>query len=70
VSAFHWDQNEIFSQFSGDHTFVQYGFGTLLAALAEGLDIKFNSPVKMTLFNNLLQTIILSELSYLLTEVH
>lgn len=45
VSAFHWDQNETFAQFSGDHTLVQYGFSTLLSALASGLTIRFNSPV-------------------------
>nr|CAB3258325.1 lysine-specific histone demethylase 1B-like [Phallusia mammillata] len=45
VSAFHWDQNEIFAQFSGDHAFVPYGFGTQLESLAYGLDIKYNMPV-------------------------
>lgn len=45
VSAFHWDQNETFAQFNGDHTLVQFGFSTLLKALAHELDIKFNLPV-------------------------
>ncbi|CAK8697040.1 unnamed protein product [Clavelina lepadiformis] len=46
VSAFHWDQNEIFAQFNGDHAFVPYGFGVPLAALAQDLDIRFNAPVR------------------------
>ncbi|XP_078481098.1 lysine-specific histone demethylase 2 [Ciona intestinalis] len=52
VSAFHWDQNEVFAQFSGDHTFVQYGFGTQLSAIAYGLDIRFEQPVTDIIYNN------------------
>ncbi|KAM9776107.1 lysine-specific histone demethylase 2 isoform 3-T3 [Syngnathus typhle] len=46
VSARSWDHNEFFAQFSGDHTLLTKGYGTLLQKLAEGLDIRKNCPVK------------------------
>ncbi|XP_065281248.1 lysine-specific histone demethylase 1B-like isoform X2 [Dermacentor albipictus] len=45
VSALQWDQNERFPQFSGQHALVPDGFGRLLQALAEGLDIRYGHKV-------------------------
>ncbi|KAH6935162.1 hypothetical protein HPB50_004298 [Hyalomma asiaticum] len=47
VSALQWDQNERFPQFSGQHALVPDGFGRLLQALAEGLDIRYGHKVTM-----------------------
>ncbi|XP_077975414.1 lysine-specific histone demethylase 2-like [Styela clava] len=52
VSAFHWDQNETFAQFGGDHTLVQYGFSALLKSLAYNLDIRLSSPVTSIDYTN------------------
>ncbi|KAH7948276.1 hypothetical protein HPB52_020106 [Rhipicephalus sanguineus] len=41
VSALQWDQNKRFPQFSGQHALVPDGFGCLLQALAEGLDVRY-----------------------------
>lgn len=45
VSALQWDQNERYPQFSGQHALVPDGFGCLLQALAEGLDIRYGQHV-------------------------
>lgn len=45
VSALHWDQNEQFPQFTGHHALMITGYSKLTGALAEGLDIRFNSAV-------------------------
>ena len=43
-----WDQNEEYSQFTGDHAFLYKGYSVITDALAEGLDIKLSEEV----FNN------------------
>ncbi|KAH7947466.1 hypothetical protein HPB52_012195 [Rhipicephalus sanguineus] len=45
VSALQWDENERFPQFSGQHALVPDGFGCLLQALAEGLDVRYGHKV-------------------------
>ncbi|XP_048849834.1 lysine-specific histone demethylase 1B [Brienomyrus brachyistius] len=46
VSSRSWDHNEFFAQFSGDHTLLTPGYSSILAKLAEGLDIHLNTPVQ------------------------
>uniref|UniRef100_A0A8C9WNK2 Lysine demethylase 1B n=1 Tax=Scleropages formosus TaxID=113540 RepID=A0A8C9WNK2_SCLFO len=46
VSARSWDHNEFFAQFSGDHTLFTQGYSSVLNKLAEGLDIRLNTPVQ------------------------
>uniref|UniRef100_A0A3B3TN55 [histone-H3]-N(6),N(6)-dimethyl-L-lysine(4) FAD-dependent demethylase n=1 Tax=Poecilia latipinna TaxID=48699 RepID=A0A3B3TN55_9TELE len=55
VSARFWDHNEFFAQFSGDHTLLTKGYSVLLHKLAEGLDIRTNCPVLVTVPLTLLQ---------------
>ena len=45
VSAMWWDQNEEYSQFTGDHAFLYKGYSLLTEALAEGLDIQLSKEV-------------------------
>jgi len=45
VSTLHWDQNEAYPQFAGDHTLLEHGFEPLLSGLAKSLDIRLKSPV-------------------------
>ncbi|XP_063690523.1 lysine-specific histone demethylase 2-like [Bolinopsis microptera] len=45
VSAMWWDQNEEYSQFTGDHAFLYKGYSLLADALAEGLDIQLSEEV-------------------------
>ena len=45
LSLNHWDQDDK-HEFLGDHYSVQSGMGTITEALAEDLDIKFNTAVK------------------------
>jgi hypothetical protein len=40
-----WDQNEEYSQFTGDHAFLYKGYSLLTDALAEGLDIQLSEEV-------------------------
>lgn len=46
VSARSWDHNEFFAQFAGNHTMLAAGYSAITDKMAEGLDIKFKSPVK------------------------
>ena len=46
VSAMWWDQNEEYSQFTGDHAFLYKGYSLLTDALAEGLDIQLSEEVR------------------------
>ncbi|KAG8571873.1 hypothetical protein GDO81_011814 [Engystomops pustulosus] len=45
VSARSWDHNEFFAQFAGDHTMLSAGYSAITDKMAEGLDIRFKSPV-------------------------
>eukprot|EP00112_Aurelia_sp_Birch-Aquarium-sp1_P011993 Seg2517.4 transcript_id=Seg2517.4/GoldUCD/mRNA.D3Y31 product="Lysine-specific histone demethylase 1B" protein_id=Seg2517.4/GoldUCD/D3Y31 len=45
VSALHWNQNESMVQFSGEHSWVEKGFGPLIERLSRGLDMKLNCQV-------------------------
>ncbi|XP_033123359.1 lysine-specific histone demethylase 1B-like [Anneissia japonica] len=45
VSSLHWDQNENFAQFAGDHTLIEDGYMAVLNKLADGLDIRLNTEV-------------------------
>ena len=43
-----WDQNEEYSQFTGDHAFLYKGYSLLTDGLAEGLDIRLSEEVNQT----------------------
>ncbi|XP_072175827.1 lysine-specific histone demethylase 2-like [Diadema setosum] len=45
VSSLHWDQNEAFAQFAGDHSFLKEGYGTILSELSKGLDVRLKQVV-------------------------
>uniref|UniRef100_A0A9J8CMT6 [histone-H3]-N(6),N(6)-dimethyl-L-lysine(4) FAD-dependent demethylase n=1 Tax=Cyprinus carpio carpio TaxID=630221 RepID=A0A9J8CMT6_CYPCA len=55
VSARSWDHNECFAQFSGDHTLLADGYSSVLHKLAQGLDIRLNTAVLVTVPLALLQ---------------
>ena len=42
-----WDQNEEYSQFTGDHSFIHRGYSRLTDALADGLDITLAQEVRV-----------------------
>ena len=44
LSLSHWDQDDV-NEFAGDHYSVESGLGVIPEALAEGVDIKFNTAV-------------------------
>uniref|UniRef100_A0A6I8QFY2 [histone-H3]-N(6),N(6)-dimethyl-L-lysine(4) FAD-dependent demethylase n=1 Tax=Xenopus tropicalis TaxID=8364 RepID=A0A6I8QFY2_XENTR len=46
VSARSWDHNEFFAQFAGDHTMLGAGYSMVIDKLAEGLDIRLNTPIR------------------------
>ncbi len=46
VSAFNWDHNDNFPQFSGCHALLPDGYMSVLSRLAEGFDIKLDSVVR------------------------
>ncbi|XP_023231104.1 lysine-specific histone demethylase 1B-like [Centruroides sculpturatus] len=46
VSALHWDHNDVYPQFAGDHTILQCGYMTLLERLINGLNISFKKTIK------------------------
>ena len=46
VSAIWWDQNEEYSQFTGDHAFLyQGGYSAIVEGLAEGIDVQLSEEV-------------------------
>ncbi|KAK2192337.1 hypothetical protein NP493_33g03006 [Ridgeia piscesae] len=45
LSAYNWDQNEAFPQFSGNHCFMSGGYSPVLARLADGIDVRLNKQV-------------------------
>ena len=45
VSAVHWNQNENYPQYSGAHAWAEDGFEKIVHSLADGLDVRLNSPV-------------------------
>ncbi|ROI15267.1 Lysine-specific histone demethylase 1B [Anabarilius grahami] len=60
VSARSWDHNECFAQFSGDHTLFTDGYSSVLHNLAQGLDIRLNTAVLVTVPLALLQKNVIS----------
>ncbi|PIK55285.1 putative lysine-specific histone demethylase 1B [Apostichopus japonicus] len=46
VSSLHWDQNEAFAQFAGDHVLLSRGYSAILEKLSSGLDVRMNQEVK------------------------
>lgn len=45
VSSLHWDQNEAFPQFAGEHVLLPKGYSAILEKLSHGLDIRTNMEV-------------------------
>jgi len=45
VSLAHWNQDEEFGGFGGDHAMVAGGYQLITAAMSSGLDIRLRSPV-------------------------
>ena len=45
VSSLHWDQNETFAQFAGDHCLLPDGYTALFKKLADGIDIRLQQEV-------------------------
>eukprot|EP00899_Mesostigma_viride_P019062 jgi/Mesvir1/27157/Mv20821-RA.1 len=45
VSYTHWDHDEIYGGFGGDHCTIPAGYGTVIQALAQGLNVQLNCPV-------------------------
>ena len=45
VSAMWWDQNEEYSQFTGEHAYIYGGYSKICEGLAEGLDVSFEEEV-------------------------
>ena len=45
VSLVHWNQDEEYGGFGGPHAMVPGGYGAILGALAERLDMRLGTPV-------------------------
>uniref|UniRef100_T1IIN9 SWIRM domain-containing protein n=1 Tax=Strigamia maritima TaxID=126957 RepID=T1IIN9_STRMM len=45
LSTLHWDQNEAYPQFAGEHALLHCGYSALLNKFADGLDIKLDTLV-------------------------
>ena len=45
VSSLHWDQNETFAQFAGDHCLLSDGYSSILKKLGEDIDIRLQTEV-------------------------
>ena len=45
VSAFHWDHNDTFSQFSGCHALLPDGYMSILSQLSRDVEVHLNTPV-------------------------
>jgi len=52
VSALHWNQNENYPQYSGAHAWAIDGFERIVTSLADGLDVRLNSPVASITYTN------------------
>ena len=55
-----WDQNEEYSQFTGDHAFLYKGYSLLTDALAEGLDIHLSQEVSFVVNSHVTITCLLN----------
>jgi len=49
ISLPHWNQDETYGGFGGAHCMVSGGYGTIMSQLAEGVNIRLNSPVSHVL---------------------
>nr|XP_054755577.1 lysine-specific histone demethylase 2-like [Lytechinus pictus] len=45
VSSLHWDQNEAFAQFAGDHCLLKEGYQVVFTELAKDLDVRLQHQV-------------------------
>ena len=51
-SALHWDQNEAYPQFLGEHLLLQDGYSSIIEKLACGLDVSLSTEVSFLINNN------------------